>query len=135
MAADGTIVCTSSDVSKDITPGTYYAPSDDYQLSNAIPTIARDRLIEVCRLAPFTDAVAPISSPSERLVFKHYENDKLMTDVWYSIQIMAGMQSHPHIVPLRHLVLHDGGVVGFTMPFLTGGTLEATRASRPFKLK
>ncbi|KAK0724381.1 hypothetical protein B0H67DRAFT_680004 [Lasiosphaeris hirsuta] len=148
MTADGTIISISSDVSKDVTPGTYYAPLDDYQLSSSsssttsttttkIATIPRDRLIELGRLAPFTDVVAPISSPSERLVFKHYEDGQVMTDVWYSIQIMAGMLGHPNIIPIRHVVLHEhsGGVVGFTMPFLAGGNLEATRASRTFKLK
>lgn len=139
MTADGTIVSTSSDVSKDVTPGTYYAPPDKYQLPSRskVAAIPRDRLIELGRLAPFTDIVAPVSSPSERLVFKHYEDDKVMTDVWYSIQVMAGMAGHPHLVPIRHLVVHEhsGGVVGFTMPFLAGGSLEATRASRPFKLK
>ncbi|KAK3341969.1 hypothetical protein B0T25DRAFT_586040 [Lasiosphaeria hispida] len=90
MTADGIIVSTSSDVSKDVTPGTYYAPPDDYQLSRSssssskVATVPRDRLIELGRLAPFTNVVAPISSPSERLVFKHYEDDKVMTDVWAS---------------------------------------------------
>ncbi|KAK5655307.1 hypothetical protein OQA88_5874 [Cercophora sp. LCS_1] len=139
MTADGTIVSTSSDVSKDVTPGTYYAPPDKYQLPSRskVATIPRDHLIELGRLASFVDVVAPVSSPSERLVFKHYEDDEVMTDVWYSIQIMAGMARHPHLVPIRHLVLHEnsGGVVGFTMPFLAGGSLEAARTSRPFKLK
>ncbi|KAK0648292.1 hypothetical protein B0T16DRAFT_455775 [Cercophora newfieldiana] len=139
MKADGTIVSTSSDPSRDITPGTYYAPLADYQLpsSNKIPTIPRDHLIERGRFGPYTDVVAPISSPSDRLVFKHYEEDEEMTNVWFSIQIMAGLLGHPHIVPIQHVVLHEesGRVVGFTMPFLAGGNLERERTRRPFKLE
>ncbi|KAK4446135.1 hypothetical protein QBC34DRAFT_412017 [Podospora aff. communis PSN243] len=138
MTADGTIVSTSWDESNDITPGTFYAPPADYQLARpAVPTIRRDHLVELRRLGPFADLVAPLSSPSEQLVFKHYETHLFLTDVWCSIHIMAGLRDHAHIVPIQHLVTHEdcGGVVGFTMPFLPGGTLQDTLASRPFKLK
>ncbi|KAK0633946.1 hypothetical protein B0T14DRAFT_492015 [Immersiella caudata] len=138
MKADGTVVSTSSDDSADVTPGTYYAPPDDYQLPSSTkpPTIARDRLVEVKRLGPFVDVVRPVSQPSGRLVFKHYEDDKVMTDVWYSAHFLAGMAEHPNFVSLRHLVLDErGGVVGYTMPFIPGGTLQSARRTRVFKLK
>ncbi|KAK3345978.1 hypothetical protein B0T25DRAFT_571138 [Lasiosphaeria hispida] len=140
ITADGTILSTSSDASTDVTPGTYYAPPDDYQLPGhcKFELIPRNHLVEVDRLCSFTDLVTPVSSPSERLVFKHYEDGgRLITDVWLSIQILAGMSGYPHLVPIRHLVLHEhsGGVVGFTMPFIPGGDLQATRVSRTFKLK
>ncbi|KAK0657938.1 hypothetical protein B0T16DRAFT_402780 [Cercophora newfieldiana] len=138
VKADGTVVSTSSDGSADVTPGTYYAPPDDYQLSGSAKpaTIARDRLVEVKRLGSFADVVRPVSQPSERLVFKHYEDDKVMTDIWYSTHFLAGMAEHPNFVALRHLVLEErGGVVGYTMPFIPGGTLQSARRSRIFKLK
>jgi len=139
MAADGAILSMSSNTSIDVTLGTYYAPPDDYRLPDhcKFTAIARDGLVEVKRLGPLVDLVVPHSAPSERLAFKHYEDDRAMTDVWYSVQIMAGMAGYTHLVPLRHLVLdeHSGGVVGFTMPFVPGGSLEATRTTRIFKLK
>jgi len=138
VKADGTVVSTSSDGSVDVTPGTYYAPPDDYQLSGSTKpaTIARDRLVEVKRFGSFVDVVRPVSQPSERLVFKHYEDDKVITDVWYSAHFLAGMAEHPNFVALRHLVLDErGGVVGYTMPFIPGGTLRSARRSRIFKLK
>ncbi|KAK4442090.1 hypothetical protein QBC34DRAFT_313850 [Podospora aff. communis PSN243] len=138
VKADGTVVSTSSDGSADVTPGTYYAPPDDYQLSGSTKpaTIARDRLVEVKRFGSFVDVVRPVSQPSERLVFKHYEDDKVITDIWYSAHFLAGMAEHPNFVALRHLVLDErGGVVGYTMPFIPGGTLRSARRSRIFKLK
>ncbi|KAK5654261.1 hypothetical protein OQA88_7436 [Cercophora sp. LCS_1] len=139
MKVDGTILSTSSDASADVTPGQYYAPPGAYQLPTHLnlETIPRDHLIEVKRLGPFVDLVTPASSRSERLVFKHYEDHKVMTDVWYSIQILAALSAHANFVPLRHLVLEErgGGVVGYTMPLVPGGSLEATRGTRTFKLK
>lgn len=140
MTADGDILSLSEDPSLDVTPGTYYASPEDYQLPNhwVADTIPRNRLVELGRLASYADLVAPTwPSSDERLVFKHYEDEKVMTDVWYSIQILAALSGHGHVVPMRHLVVHEhsGGVVGFTMPFIPGGSLDATRTSRTFKLK
>lgn len=53
------------------------------------------------------------------------------------------MSPHPNIVPIRHLVVHEkvdgsdssAAVVGFTMPFIPGGSLKAARTTRIFKLK
>jgi len=59
--------------------------------------------------------------------------------VWLEVQWLARLSGHPHLIPLRHLVvvegLERGGVVGFTVLFLPGGSLEASRKIRPFKLK
>ncbi|KAK0712780.1 hypothetical protein B0T26DRAFT_622194, partial [Lasiosphaeria miniovina] len=54
------------------------------------------------------------------------------------VQWLVRLSGHPHVVPIRHLVVEEGpgrGVVGFTVPFLPGGSLEASRTTRPFKLK
>ncbi|KAK3364599.1 hypothetical protein B0T25DRAFT_445896 [Lasiosphaeria hispida] len=139
MAANGTILSTSADPSRDATPGTQYAMVDDYQLpgSSCVETISRDDLIEIARLAPFVDLVTPVSSPSRRLVFKYYEDGDAIPRIWHSIRIPAMLSAHPNIVSAQHLVVHEkrGTVVGFTVPFIPGGSLLATRASRTFKLK
>ncbi|KAK3352292.1 hypothetical protein B0T25DRAFT_500244 [Lasiosphaeria hispida] len=139
MAADGTILSTSVDPLRDATPGTQYAMLEDYQLpgSSCVETISRDELVEVARLAPFVDVVTPVSSPSRRLVFKHYEDGDAMPRIWHDIQIPAMLSAHPNIVSVQHLVVHEkrGAVVGFTVPFIPGGSLLATRTSRTFKLK
>ncbi|KAK0729503.1 hypothetical protein B0H67DRAFT_547639 [Lasiosphaeris hirsuta] len=77
LKADGTTLSTSSDSSTDVTLGTYYASPDDHQLPGhcEISMIRRNRLVEVGRFGSFVDLVTPVSSPSERLVFKHYEDD------------------------------------------------------------
>ncbi|KAK4444563.1 hypothetical protein QBC34DRAFT_498180 [Podospora aff. communis PSN243] len=131
---DGTIVSNSSSPKKDVTPGTYYAPPAAYELPD-IKTISRSELIELDRLAPFVDVVRPDSAdPSEKLVFKHYESIEGLSVEWNTIQISARLQ-HPHIIPIRHLVLHEGrsgGVVGYTTPFIPSGNLSVNRT---FKLK
>ncbi|KAK3343626.1 hypothetical protein B0T25DRAFT_462973 [Lasiosphaeria hispida] len=142
MTADGSILSTSTDELKDATPGTHYAALNDYQLPSRIEMISRDELIEFARLGPFVDVVAPVSSRSERLVFKHYEDADAIPRMWHEVQIPGRLLGHPNIVPIRHLVVHEkvgdgrsGAVVGFTLPFISGGTLAAARTSRTFKLK
>lgn len=46
------------------------------------------------------------------------------------------LPNHPNIVPVDRIVLDEvrGGVVGFTTPYIPGGSLQ-DNVTRPFKLK
>ena len=138
---DGTVITTTTTAKKDVTPGTHYAPPKVYRLSghSSIETATRNDLVEEARLAPFVDIVHHTASPSERLIFRHYEHSADISKIWKGIQIPARLQGYPNIAPIRHLVVSEpgmsGGVLGFTTPFIPGGSLEATGTTRPFKLK
>ena len=142
---DGTILSAIRDADLDVTPYVHYLEPDRYELPQdlAVETVARDQLDELGRLAPWVDTVAtPPSTRSEKLVFKHYSDTDGIPRAWLEIQWLARLSGHPNIIPLRHLVVAEGypegkgGVVGFTIPFLDGGSLETSQATtRPFKLK
>jgi hypothetical protein len=141
VTLDGEVLSRSTDPYDDITPSTHYASVGDYQIPAHIKTLARDELVEVTRLVAFADVVIPASSSSadeERLVFKHYQHVFGLQDAWNAIHIGAKLSTHPHIAPVRHLIVDEtdrSRVVGFTVPFFPGGDLWETRRSRPFKLK
>ncbi|OIW31259.1 hypothetical protein CONLIGDRAFT_631174 [Coniochaeta ligniaria NRRL 30616] len=138
---DGQVLTRSTNPDDDITPGTHYASVGDYQIPAHVKTLARDELVELARLVPFGDIVILASSPSldaERLVFKYYQHVFDLQATWNAIHIGAKLSSHPHIAPVRHLVVDEtdrSRVVGFTTPFYPGGDLSETAQSRPFKLK
>ncbi|KAH8908112.1 hypothetical protein BR93DRAFT_958599 [Coniochaeta sp. PMI_546] len=141
VTLDGEVLSRSTDPYDDVTPGTHYASLGEYQIPADVKTLARDELVEVSRLVAFTDIVIPASSPSldsERLVFKYYQHVIGIQENWNAIHIGAKLAAHPHIVPVRHVIVDEtdrSRVVGFTMPFIPGGDLGQTIQSRPFKLK
>ena len=130
----GAILSISRDTDRDATPYVHYAHPDSYGLPRKVETVTRDQLVELGRLAPWVDAV---SSRSERLVFKHYSDTDGIRRVWFEVQWLARLSGHPHVIPLRHLVVEgpERGVVGFTVPFLPGGSLAASWTTRPFRLQ
>jgi hypothetical protein len=135
----GDILSVSRDADGDATPYVPYASPDSYGLPFDMETVARDQLVELGRLAPWVDVVTTRQSTrSEKLVFKHYSDRDGIPRVWLEVQWLARLSGHPHVIPLRHLVVAEGserGVVGLTVPFLPGGSLQASRKTRPFKLK
>lgn len=141
VTLDGQVLKRSTDPYDDRTPGTHYAPLSDYQLPAHTKILARDELVEVSRLSAFADIVVPASaSPTsqERLVFKYYLQVFDLQSTWNAINIGARVSDHPHIAPVRHVVVDESDrsrVVGFTAPFYPGGNLEQTKHSRVFKLK
>lgn len=141
LTVGGEVLSRSTDPSDDVTPGTHYASLGDYQIPAHIKTLARDELVEITRLVTFIDIVVPASSTSpeqELLVFKYYQNCFDIGSNWNSIHIGAMLSTHPHIAPVRHVIVDEtdrSRVVGFTTPFFPGGTLLDTGGSRVFKLK
>jgi hypothetical protein len=140
LTLDGQVLCRSTDPYDDVTPGTHYAALGDYQIPAHTKVMGRDELIEVDRLLAFVDVVTPVSSSSpgqERLVFKHYQYVYGIPGNWNSIHIGAKLSNHPHIAPVRHVIVDEtdrSRVVGFTVPFYPGGNLRS-KSSRPLKLK
>ncbi|RKU46887.1 hypothetical protein DL546_009184 [Coniochaeta pulveracea] len=141
---DGKVLCRSTDPYDDVTPGTHYAPLSDYHIPAHTKVLGRDELIELERLIAFVDIVTPVASSSpaqERLVFKYYQYVYGIAGNWNSIHIGAKLSDHPHIAPVRHVIVDEtdrSRVVGFTMPYYPVDDLRtqsSSRASRPFHLK
>lgn len=138
VTVDGKTLCRSTDPYDDVTPGTHYAQLSEYHIPAHIKTLCRDELVEVRRLGAFVDVVVARKEKKEELIFKYYQHAGDLPATWNSIHIGAGIDHHPHILPIRHLVLDEiarDRVVGFTTPFIPGGALSETMGSRPFKLK
>lgn len=158
-----TITATSSFPEEDVTPGTYYAPLEAYNLpptpkksapaddtqdeapkekekqKSPANTVSRYGLLELTRLAPHADLVAPVWNTDERLVFKHYDSAAGLDEVWNAVQFplhlaQSGSSSNGIVMPIKNLVTHErtrddrsGRVVGFTVPYYSGGSLADMR--------
>ncbi|KAH6838322.1 kinase-like domain-containing protein [Chaetomium sp. MPI-CAGE-AT-0009] len=117
----------------------YPSPTD---FPSHVPTVRRDQLTEVDRLGVQTDhtiyELAP-GQPPKHVVFKYYLNEGNVAMFWHEVNCMVRIPHHPNIVPLDRLVVDsatpDGPekVVGFTTPFIAGGTI-LDNVSRVFKL-
>ncbi|KAK1827405.1 hypothetical protein QBC39DRAFT_437200 [Podospora conica] len=166
-----TITATSSFPEENVTPGTYYAPLEDYKLprppkkappaptddsgtqdqdqppkekeKSPVTPVSRYGLLEVTRLAPHVDLVAPVWNSDERLVFKHYDSAPGLSEVWNAVQFplhlaplvsRGGGNTNGVVMPIKNLVTHErtrdersGRVVGFTVPYYPGGSLADKR--------
>lgn len=108
-----------------------------------VPTIRRAQLTEIERLGLQADHATYTAAPGEAakdVVFKYYTNEGNIAMFWHEVNCMLRIPRHPHIVPLDRLVLESTApgqpdkVVGFTTPFIPGGTI-LDNPGRPFKLK
>lgn len=171
-----TITATSAFPEEDVTPGTYYAPLEAYNLppppkksapvddtqdqppkekekeKSPVTTVSRYGLLELTRLAPHVDLVAPVWNSDERLVFKHYDSAAGLAEVWNAVQFplhlaplaaQSDSSSNRLVMPIKNLVTHErtrddrsGRVVGFTVPYYPGGSLaDKRRRGEVFKLE
>lgn len=167
-----TITATSSFPEEDVTPGTYYAPLEAYNLppppkksapaddtqdeapkekekqKSPVTTVSRYGLLELTRLAPHADLVAPVWNTDERLVFKHYDSAAGLDEVWNAVQFplhlaQSGSSSNGIVMPIKNLVTHErtrddrsGRVVGFTVPYYSGRSLaDKRRRGELYKLE
>ncbi|KAL2140542.1 hypothetical protein VTI28DRAFT_3660 [Corynascus sepedonium] len=107
-----------------------------------LPKIRRSQLTEVDRLGVQVDHTTYTPTPGENkhVVFKYYINEGNIAMFWHETNCTLGIPRHPNIVPFDCLVVDSAGpgcsdkVVGFTTPFITGGTVK-DNISRVFKLK
>lgn len=142
----GRIISTSADWKEDKTWVTDHFLVREYQLPSGVATrtVLRSELTEIRRMPGQVDVVsyqAPPRGPPPAgrqdgplYIFKY---DFAMADrLWKEIQVLARLPPHPNFMALDRLVLDEttgSTVVGFTTPYIPGGSLDRTR--RPFKLK
>lgn len=138
IGRDGELVAQSSDVDQDRAMIPFYPPVAEFR--HGVPTIRRTDLIELDRLGLQADLVHPRSGATKtprRLVFKYYITPNNMAIMWHEINCLMRIPAHPNIVPFDGLVVDAVDdrdvVVGYTTPFVPGGTL-LDNASRVFKL-
>ena len=96
----------------------------------------RSEIIEVDRLSEQVDLVRYVAAPSkdDLLVFKYTIVDQKLSYIWKELQILKILRGNDRFVPLHRIVLDDvePRILGFTTPFIFGGTLKdnQTRAFR-----
>ncbi|KAK4176843.1 kinase-like domain-containing protein [Triangularia setosa] len=140
VSDDFELLSSSTAVDDDSTMVPFYPSLTD--LPPQLPKIHRSELTEVERLGVQADHVTYEPTPSEtrHVVFKYYINEGNVAMFWHEMNCTLRIPSHPNIVPIDRLVVDSatpGGpekVVGFTTPFITGGTIQ-DNVSRVFKLK
>ncbi|KAH6641864.1 hypothetical protein F5144DRAFT_507470 [Chaetomium tenue] len=117
----------------------YPSPSD---FPAGLPKVRRSQLTEIDRLAAQTDHTTYEPSPGhgpKHVVFKYYITEGNIVSFWHELNCTLRIPNHLNIVPLDCLVIDSatpGGpdkVVGFTTPFIAGGTVW-DNVSRTFTL-
>ncbi|TAQ84959.1 hypothetical protein B7494_g6710 [Chlorociboria aeruginascens] len=138
LGQDGTPVFHTSNVENDTAMVPFY-PSIAH-FPEEIPRICRSELVEIERMGVQVDHVGyrTHSGELQHAAFKYYINDGNIAAIWHEINCVMRIPKHRHIVSFDRLVV-DGvdnkdKVVGFTTPFIPGGTVQ-DNTSRVFKLK
>jgi len=138
LSEDGSLVSTSSDMTRDRAWIPFYPPRTDFP--RRLPTVRRRDLTELDRLGIQVDLAtySPRPGESRRVVFKYYWTESNVAISWHEANCIIRMPRHPNIVPFDALVVDrvEGidRVVGFTTRYVPGGTL-CEDMSRVFKLK
>jgi serine/threonine protein kinase len=144
LTQDGALLSTSTNRSENEMTDVWYPSVDELglpaRMKTRVKTILRSALKEVDRLTLNVDLVSyNIGSNGEEIkiaVFKYYFIRQFLHRFWHEMNILMRLLPHPNILPPDRLVLDapHGRVVGFTTPYISGGTLD-TDNSRTFKLK
>ena len=136
---EGELIKCVSDIDKDKTRVPSYFPIQAY--AGTPPFYHRRELVELDRMGVQVDQVvhkANLGDESRRLAFKYYFSPTNGALMWHEINCLMRIPPHPNIVPFDRLVVDsiDGRdvVVGYTTPFVPGGTLYHN-PHRVFKLK
>ncbi|KAL2132801.1 hypothetical protein VTI74DRAFT_3370 [Chaetomium olivicolor] len=95
-----------------------------------LPKIRRSQLTEIERLGVQADHTIYEPTPGEirHVVFKYYMNEGNIAMFWHETNCTLRIPKHPNIVPFDSLVVDSAGpgcpdkAVGFTAPFIPGGT-------------
>ncbi|KAK3181732.1 hypothetical protein K4F52_006948 [Lecanicillium sp. MT-2017a] len=136
LSPEGDVISTSNDPKDDQTICVFRLPIDTAELPDGIQTISRAELEEIGRLGPNVDLVVyPKSTkPNEKFVFKYCFLFQHISVNWHEMCLWSRLK-HPNIVPFDIVVDElEGGLVGFTTQYISGGTLEENK-TRIFKLK
>ncbi|KAF2227453.1 kinase-like domain-containing protein [Elsinoe ampelina] len=102
-----------------------------------LPRFARDELIEVDRMQMRVDKCVHTTKRGDQmtLVVKYALFRSGLESLWQEIDIWRSIPPHPNIVTINSLIVDEveHRLVGFSTPFVPGGTLE--KGERTFKLK
>ncbi|KAL7919935.1 hypothetical protein ACQKWADRAFT_322631 [Trichoderma austrokoningii] len=136
MSESGDLLRVSTDPKDDPWIVIWRFEVQDLQLErplSGVETIIRTELCEVSRMAWGVDLVF---DGTERVVFKYALVPQDSHRFWTELNVWLRLSNHPNIVPVDKIVLDEihGQVVGFTTPYIPGGSLEDS-PSRGFKLK
>ncbi|KAM0455703.1 hypothetical protein ACHAPV_002790 [Trichoderma viride] len=100
-------------------------------------TVIRTELCELSRMAWGVDLVSyGTGEEAKRVVFKYALIPQDSYRFWTELNVWMRLSHHPNIVSIDKIVLDEihGRIVGFTTPYIPGGSLE-DNPSRGFKLK
>lgn len=140
MSETGDLLRVSTDPKDDPWIIIWRFDMEDLQLEkslNGVTTVTRTELREMSRLAWGVDLVSyGTGEEEERAVFKYALIPQDSYRFWTELNVWMRLSHHPNIVPIDKLVLDEirGQIVGFTTPYIPGGSLE-DNPSRGFKLK
>jgi hypothetical protein len=138
VSRDGELLSCCLDTNEDPTLVPFYPSVADFP--QGLRKICRSDLTELDRLGLQTDLTTykSLQGQVQRVVFKYYINRSNIDVFWHELNCVIRLPKHPNIVPFDCLVFDivDGKdkVVGFTTPFIPGGTV-LDNISRVFKLK
>ncbi|KAK3292479.1 uncharacterized protein B0H64DRAFT_406756 [Chaetomium fimeti] len=140
VSNDLELLSTASD--RDMTKIPFYPSPADFSPKLQVPKVYRSQMTEIERLGLQVDHTTYEPTPGEtrHVVFKYYTNEGNVSMFWREVNCTLRIPSHPNIVPLDRLVIDSvtaSGpemVVGFTTPFIAGGTI-ADNVSRIFRLE
>jgi hypothetical protein len=130
---DGLVVSTSTDEKDDPTMFVPYPRFSDCESLADCKTIKYSELTELNRLGRETDKCCYKDEAGvlQNVVFKYnclYHTERRRRH-WFEMHILKHVQGHPNILPLDRVVLEDveSRVIGFTTPFICGGTFKERR--------
>ena len=139
VSNDFELLSSSTAAESDWTKIPFYPSPADFPPH--LPKVHRSQLIEIERLGLQADHTTYEPTPGEtkHVVFKYYINEGNIVMFWHEINCTLRIPRHPNIVPLDRLVVDSATatgpevVVGFTTPFISGGTI-LDNVGRIFKL-
>ncbi|KFY60369.1 hypothetical protein V496_05350 [Pseudogymnoascus sp. VKM F-4515 (FW-2607)] len=129
VSDDGDIVSVSTNPKHNPTMFTHYPRYDPQDMPNpSCTTLTRPQMEEVDRIDRSIDLVRYDDGTGkiQLAVFKYALIYHHLPQMWNELQVMAALPRHELIVPVDRIVLDDIGhrVIGFTVPFISGGSFE-----------
>jgi hypothetical protein len=136
------LLSSSTSLDHDITKIPFYHSTDDFPPERQLTKVHRSQMTEIERLGVQVDHTTykPTPGVTRHVAFKYYTNEGNINVFWDEVNCTFRIPHHPNIVPLDRLVIDsvtENGpemVVGFTTPFVAGGTV-ADNPSRIFRLE
>ncbi|KAL1871927.1 hypothetical protein Daus18300_004563 [Diaporthe australafricana] len=139
VGEEGELLKSTADPDEDRTMIPFYPSPSDYP--SQVRQTRRKQLVELGRMGVQVDLCEDTSAAGtapKQVAYKYYINEGNIGIIWDESNCLLRIPKHPNIVPFDSLVIDQvegqDRVVGFTTPFIPGGTV-LDNVSRPFKLK